>query len=252
MLRQELFYPQIAVDIGDYRFSRGIALKIHSADTQGYDWGKVTFTDPYQHAVTFAGDEEVTVWMGYAGKLEDVFHGNLVRPYNGADDKNGLLFKDRMLLLERTIITDTYLKCTPQDILRSGLRRAGVQHYQLQDEVYPIKPIVPVVRKHMLQMLKQINQVWNLDVQGAFIKGVFYWGVKPPQEQIYNFEYGSNILSLERSEGMWRLNTVSIPLQQSQVIRVTHPKVTGEFELKRVQFNTNDRGFIRTALYFKE
>lgn len=252
MLRQELFYPHLQVDIGAYQFSQGVAVKLSSNKAQSYDWGKVWFTDPYQQAVAFTGTEEVTVRMGYGDSLVDVFYGTLVSGYSGKDDKNGMLFKDRMLLLERTIITDTFMSCTPQDMIQSGLARAGITGYQLSDTVYPIKAQVPVVQKNMVQMLQQINKVWGINVSGGFIRGIFYWGVTPVQEAVYEFVYGNNIISLEREEGMWKLLTVSMPLQHSQRIRVIHPKVTGEFALERVQFDTKENGFIRTTLFFKE
>ena len=39
-------------------------------------------------------------------------------------------------------------------------------------------------------------------------------------------------------------------MKHSHRISVTHPKVSGEFEVKKVVFRTNETGFIRTYISF--
>ena len=198
MERQELFYPDIQVQIGQYLFNRGISIKIFSDKNAPFDWGKICFTEPYKDAITLQASDEVVVSLGYDGKLQEVFVGNLVKGYDGAENLNEILFKDRMLLLERARIKDTYINCTPQEIIRDGLQRAGVTEYQLTDNVYPVMPMVPVVDKNVVEALKQINAIWGTGLQGTFIKGVFYWGIVPDQEEILEFVYAENIISLDR------------------------------------------------------
>ena len=104
----------------------------------------------------------------------------------------------------------------------------------------------------MIQVLKQINAAWGLDIKSSFIKGVFYWGEIPKQTEILEFEYANNIISLNLVNGLWELVTVSIPsLQHSQKIQVTHPRLSGIFETEKIIFMTNDAGFIRTRIYFE-
>ena len=68
---------------------------------------------------------------------------------------------------------------------------------------------------------------------------------------VYNFEYGVNIITLERPLGLWELETVSMPfIKHSQKINITHTKVSGEFEVQKVVFATRETGFIRTTIYF--
>ena len=253
MDRQDLFYPEIEVQIGSYVFSQGVSLKIYSDRIAPTDWGKLTFSNPYKEKISLMDLDEVVIRLGYAGKLQEVFLGNLVKGYDGAGCLNEILFKDRMLMLEQTSITDTYLSCTPQEIIREGLKKAGITEYKLSGTVYPKRAMFPVVKKSMIQVLNQINAAWGINVRGNFIKGVFYWGEAPEQKEILEFEYGSNIISLDRNKDMWELTTVSVPsMQHSQKISVVHPKVTGIFETRKIIFQTNEGGFIRTQIYFKE
>ena len=69
--------------------------------------------------------------------------------------------------------------------------------------------------------------------------------------KVYSFEYGVNILTLDRVGGTWELETVAAPfIRHSHKINVEHPKISGEFEVKKVVTRTNDSGFIRTSIYF--
>lgn len=253
MERQELFYPEIEVQVGDYVFDQGISLRIYSSRNAPMDWGKLTFSNPYKERITLKKFDEVVVRLGYSGSLQKVFIGNLIKGYDGTDSVNEIMFKDHMLLLETVLITDTYLSCTPQEIIIEGLRKAGITEYRITDAVYPRRGMFPVVRKNMIQLLKQINAAWGISVGGNFVKGVFYWGVSPEQTEILEFEYGSSIISLDRNKDMWELITVSVPsMQHSQKISVIHPKVTGIFTTEKIIFETNEGGFIRTKIYFKE
>ena len=75
--------------------------------------------------------------------------------------------------------------------------------------------------------------------------------MKPKQEKVYTFEYGVNILNLDRVGGKWELETISAPfVKHSHEIVVNHPKVSGTFEVEKVVFITNDDGFIRTYITF--
>jgi len=80
---------------------------------------------------------------------------------------------------------------------------------------------------------------------------VFYWDEKPAQQKVYTFEYGVNIISLNRTGGVWELETVSAPfVRHSHKINLIHPRISGEFEVSKVVSTTNDSGFIRTYIYF--
>ena len=76
-------------------------------------------------------------------------------------------------------------------------------------------------------------------------------GASRPVKIVYTFEYGVNIIALNRPGRVWELETVSAPfVRHSHKINVIHPKVSGEVEVSKVVSMTNDDGFIRTKIYF--
>lgn len=249
--RQELFYPDLQVKIGDYVFTEGISVEIYSDRNKPCDWGRIKFTGEYQPEIALAKLSDVTISLGYNGILQDVFTGTLTNTYNGCG-KDGILFKDYMHKLEQTNISACFKDCTPQDIIREGLVAAGISKIHLSGSTYPAKTLFPVYNKNVEQLLKQINAAWGIDNKSYFIKGEFYWGITPEQGDTLEFEYGSNIISLGKDMDVWELETISVPsMQHSQKISVVHPKITGEFETEKVIFRTNAAGFIRTTIYFK-
>lgn len=251
MEQQELFYPDLLVTIGDYQFDQGITLKACIDRNRPFDWGKISFSNPYKEHIQVQAQDEISISLGYDGDLQEVFIGNIVDGYDGYNSMNEIMFKDRTLKLEKTYISGTFIGCTPQDILLEGLRIAGIEEYHLSQTQY-VPLTVTIKNKNMIQVLKQINTAWGLDIKSGFIKGVFYWGEIPEQSEILEFEYANNIISLDKVNNQWELVTVSIPsLQHSQKIQVTHPRLSGIFETEKIIFMTNDAGFIRTRIYFE-
>ena len=251
MDNQELFYPEIGVQIGNYALKKGIALEVCSDGESYFDWAKVRFTPEFQDTLTLQKKDPGSVYLGYDGLMEEVFTGYIAQGYNQGDQMDEILLKDGMLLLEETLISETFLDTTPEEILQYCLELAGVTNYRLQEGAYQPKKVVPVSRKNGIEVLKEVGSLWGIRNKFYFSGGVFYWGTAPEQEQIYRFEFGVNILNLSKMFGSWRLDTVSAPfLRHSQMIEVSHPKLSGTFEVKKVLFTTNDSGFIRTAIWF--
>ena len=156
-----------------------------------------------------------------------------------------------MLLLEETVINDTFLETTPQELIAFFLAQAGVTKMKLSSAVYPTRKMLPIRQQNAVQAINTVNAAWGLNVPFFFSGGVFYWNEKPEQEKIYTFEYGVNILSLGKSGRAWELETVSAPfVKHSHKINVIHPQVSGEVEVSKVVSATNDSGFIRTYIYF--
>lgn len=183
--------------------------------------------------------------------MEEVFTGYVSSPYNRAQGKNEILAKDEMQRLEKVTISETFLDVTPQEIVRYLLAVAGITNFQISQEVYQPKKVVPVAQKNGIQVLEEIRRLWQIRKRFYFSGGVFYWCTNPEQKQTYLFEYGSNIIRLERSMGSWELETVSMPfIHHSQTIKVIHPAYTGSALVKKVLFKTNDAGFIRTYITF--
>lgn len=247
----ELFYPGIGVQIGAYSIKKGIEIETCSDAESYFDWAKIRFTDPYQTQIGIAKGDEMSIYLGYSGIMEEVFTGYVSSPYNRAQGKNEILAKDEMQCLEEVTISETFLDVTPQEIVRYLLAVAGITNFQISQEVYQPKKVVPVAQKNGIQVLEEIRRLWQIRKRFYFSGGVFYWCTDPEQKQTYLFEYGSNIIRLERSTGCWELETVSMPfIHHSQTIKVIHPAYTGSALVKKVLFKTNDAGFIRTYITF--
>jgi hypothetical protein len=246
----ELFYPETLAAIGDYVFQQGVTVEAHSSKSSYFDWAKVRFTKQFEDVISIDKMEQASIRMGYDGVFDEVFQGYVANTYNGAAP-NEILLKDAAILLETTTINHTFLNTTPQEVIRFLLAQAGVTDYQLSAKEYPQKARVVIANKSGIQTINEIHSAWEIKRTWFFAGGVFYWGMRPEQDQIYSFEYAVNIISLNRAGGLWELETVSAPfIRHSDKITVTHPKVTGKFEVQKITFLTNESGFVRTYIYF--
>ncbi len=253
MKNQELFYPTIEARLGSYCFTSGIALEIYSDQKSAYDWAKVKFTKEFQDSVSLNRMDEAELKLGYSNILQTVFSGYVTKSYNHASGADEILLKDEMLKLGETYITNTFLDTVPQEIASYALKQAGITSMKLVSDQYLAKSRVPIVKKSVPELLKHLQDLWNMGELTACIRNkVFYWGVIPPQKRTYQFVYGENIISLGRERGYWELETVSMPdVRHSDMIQVSHPKISGSFEVKKMRFMTSDRGFIRTMICFE-
>lgn len=247
----ELFYPEISATVGAYNFERGVEIEVYSSKKSYFDWAKVRFTEQFRDEISVAKKEKALIELGYNGVFDEVFEGYVSRPYNRGSSANEIILKDEMLLLEETTITNTFIDATPQEIISFCLAKAGISSSKLSGKMYPQKRSVPINQKNVIDTINQVHAVWGIAERFFFSSGVFYWGEKPQQSKIYNFEYGVNIISLQRLSGVWELETVSAPfIKHSHKINIAHPDVSGEFEVEKVAFVTNETGFIRTLIYF--
>lgn len=247
----ELYYPQIAARAGPYSFAQGIEIEVFSAKSSYFDWAKIRFTGQFQPKITLNRKDPAAIQLGYNGVLDDVFTGYVAKPYDGGAYANEVNLKDEMLILEGTIINDTFLDTTPQEIITFVLAKAGLSSMKLASKVYQTRKKVSIRQQNAVQAINTVNAAWGVKVPFFFSGGVFYWDEKPEQKKIYTFEYGVNILNLNRVGGVWELETVSAPfVKHSHKIAVKHPKISGEVEVQKVVSTTNDSGFIRTYIYF--
>lgn len=247
----ELYYPQIEVKAGSYTFTEGIEIEVCSSKTSYFDWAKIRFTEQYQEKISLSKGDAAAVRLGYDGDLDDVFSGLVAKSYNDAAAANEVLLKDEMQLLEDTVINDTFLETTPQELIAFFLAQAGVSDMKLSSTAFPTRKMLPIRQQNAVKAISTVNAAWGVKQPFFFSGGAFYWGEAPQQTKIYSFEYGVNILSLNRIGGMWELETVSAPfVKHSHKINITHPQVSGEVEVQKVRSITNDSGFIRTYIYF--
>ncbi|MGI6254251.1 MAG: serine/arginine repetitive matrix protein 2 [Acutalibacter sp.] len=247
----ELYHPQIAAQIGPYAFDQGIEIEVYSSQESYFDWAKIRFTEQYQASITLERKNAAAIELGYNGSFEEVFAGYVAQGYDGGSFANEITLKDEMLLLEETDVNSTFLDTTPQEIIGYLLTQAGIEEMQLSSQVYPVRKQVPIRKMNVIQAINAVHATWGIKHRFFFSGGVFYWGMTPKQAKVYTFEYGVNILALERVGGVWELETVAAPfVKHSHKIAVDHPRVSGEFEVKKVVTLTNDSGFIRTKIYF--
>ncbi|WP_018750715.1 hypothetical protein [Paenibacillus sanguinis] len=247
----DLFYPEINVELGPYGLSQGIEIEVYSSADSYFDWGKVRFTDRFQEQISVAKRDAAVVKIGYNGNLDEVFQGFVVSPYSGGSNQDEIILKDAMVLLEDTLITNTFLDATPQEILSFCLGKAGISEARISSKIYAKKASVPIFRKNVISVIETVHSLWKIKEPFFFSSGVFYWGEQPEQDKIYEFEYAENIVSLEKFGGLWQLETVAAPfVRHSHLINVSHPKVSGQFAVKKVVFTTEVTGFIRTKIYF--
>lgn len=245
------FYPQISAQAGSYTFEEGVELEIYSSKSSYFDWAKIRFTSQFRPKLSLKKKDSATIQLGYDGSLEDVFTGFVSGNYNGGTYANEVALKDEMLLMEETIINDTFLDTTPQELISYFLAQAGLSKMKLSSKTYPTRKMLPIRKQTAVQAINAVNAAWGLRVPFFFSGGVFYWDEKPEQKKVYTFEHGVNILNLRRAGGVWELETVSAPfIKHSHKINLIHPQVSGEVEVSKVVSKTNDSGFIRTYIYF--
>jgi hypothetical protein len=246
-MSDELFYPEINVNIGEYEFTQGIEIECYSSKDSYFDWSKIKFNQQLNEAVTLNKRDKAYIELGYDGVFDTVFEGYVVS--QGIE----IILKDQMIILEETYITETFLDATPQEILQFCLNKAGVKNIKLTNTIYPRKSVVPIFKKDCISVFEELKSLWKFKEKFFFSNGIFYWGEKPVQKDIYEFKYGSNIISLEYFGGLWILETVAAPyIKYSHEISIMHPKLSGIYEVEKVVFTSNENGFVRTYIYFKE
>mgnify|MGYP000358625551 CR=1 FL=1 len=126
METKELYYPQISAQAGSYTFEEGVELEIYSSKSSYYDWAKIRFTSQFRPKLSLKKKDPATIQLGYDGTLEDVFTGFVSGNYDGGTYANEVALKDEMLLMEETIINDTFLDTTPQELISYFLAQAGL------------------------------------------------------------------------------------------------------------------------------
>lgn len=248
---QELYNPTMAAYVGPYCFTEGIEIELFSSKTSYFDWAKVRFTEQYQPEISLAKKDEALIALGYDGIMDDVFTGYIAKPYDAGAYANEINLKDEMLLLEETTVNSTFLNTTPQEMLSYFLAQAGIAEMKLSSEVYPERATVPIRQMNVIEAINTMHAAWGIKQPFFFSGGVFYWGEKPEQKEVYTFEHGVNILSLTKQGGVWVLETVAAPfVKHSHKINLIHPQLSGEMEVEKVVTTTNEEGFIRTYIYF--
>ncbi|SKC68225.1 hypothetical protein [Maledivibacter halophilus] len=252
MLNEEFFYPTVSVKIGSYFFDTGVTFDVFSSKEKHFDWAKVRFTKEFVDKVSFNKMDDVKIYLGYSGNNEAIFDGYVKRTVNtGMTLDNEIVAKDEMIKLEETRITETFLNVSPQEIIQYGLDKAGIKNYKIKSQTFVKKPTLVVARKNIVELMGEVNRIWGINERFFFLDKIFYWGEIPDQDEIYEFIYGENIINMTFKNGFWVFETISAPfVRHSHKINVTHPSISGIFEVYRVHYSVNEKGFPRTEIYF--
>ena len=153
----ELYYPQIAARAGPYTFNEGIEIEVYSAKSSYFDWAKIRFTGQFRPEITLNKKDPAAIQLGYDGALDDVFTGYVAKPYDGGAFANEVNLKDEMLVLEETIINDTFLDTTPQEMLAFFLAKAGLSKMKLSSKTYPRRKMLPIRQQNAVQAINTVN-----------------------------------------------------------------------------------------------
>lgn len=254
MLNTDFFYPTMNVQIGSYSLNAGVMFDVYSSKESYFDWAKIKFTDKVVEAITLKKMDPVKIELGYSDENEIVFEGYVRRTVNtGKTSNDEIIAKDEMVKLEETTITDTFLNTGPQEIIKIGLDKAGIVKYKLNQETFAKKSAIPVSQRNIIQLINEVHRLWGIKKHFFFSTDkTFYWGEKPEQSKVYDFLYGENIISMTFENGFWIIETISAPfIRHSHKINVNHPKMSGSFEVYKVHYSVNSKGFPRTKIYFK-
>lgn len=161
METKELYYPQISAQAGSYTFEEGVELEIYSSKSSYYDWAKIRFTSQFRPKLSLKKKDPATIQLGYDGTLEDVFTGFVSGNYDGGTYANEVALKDEMLLMEETIINDTFLDTTPQELISYFLAQAGLSKMKLSSKTYPTRKMLPIRRQTAVQAINAVNAAWG-------------------------------------------------------------------------------------------
>lgn len=193
-----------------------------------------------------------------------VFSGYVVEPRG-----TRFLCKDEGVKLFRTEIIQTFLDATPQDIIRFGLRKAGINDMDIDPTDYPLKRQFIASGENVSELVRRVNATWDIQNDWYFSGKKFCWNNKLRTDKpVYTYEYGENIIDLEfttdrdpygqrksgGTSGAGKLLTVVSPfIEHSQEIEILWPEVKStRFVVEKVRHFLNENRSLRTELYFRE
>lgn len=190
----------------------------------------------------------VEIDLGYdESNAARVFTGNVSRP-----DQERIIAKDSMTKLLQTKVTQSFLQATPQDMIRFGLKLAGIETYSIASQAFSPKDQV-VANLNVHDMIRQrINSYWNIDFAPYFdARDVFVWQPLARPKEMFLFQYGENILEMLADGEIGMFRTVFVPgLDHSQYITISHPRANGIALVETVHhFIQDDK--LRSEIYYK-
>ncbi|ALA68837.1 hypothetical protein GT50_00575 [Geobacillus stearothermophilus 10] len=176
-----------------------------------------------------------------------VFTGEVSRP-----DQERIIAKDSMAKLLQTRVTQTFLNASPQDMIKFGLKLAGIEAFSLSPQAFGTKNQV-VANLNVYDMIRQrINPYWGIDFAPYFdVRDVFIWQPLEHPDEMFLFQYGENILEFLADGDIGMFRTVFVPgLDHSQFITISHPRANGIALVETVHHFIQDEK-LRSEIYYK-
>lgn len=247
MAVRKLIAPQFRVQIGTCTFTNGICTECYSSLKERCSWATVEYSSGYSGLLGFREMDPAKIELGYDGDYDILLTGYVVSgkalgPFKILDDT---------IFLLRTYVTETFVSCRPQDIIRYGLEKAGITNYRLADTAYPKKNVVSISRKNIVEMIQEVERVWGIQATFYFKNGCFYWGTGETQKLVYVLEEGKNILSCIRFNREFEIKTIGVPwIHQGERIKVKHRRFNGEVTVTAVRIKADEEGSVRMFLTF--
>ena len=247
MGERKLITPQFRIQIADCIFRNGIRAECYSSVKERCSWATVEYAHGYKDFLNFPNMTPARVGLGYDDDYDTLLTGYVVSgkqlgPYKILDDT---------VFLMQTYVTETFLSCRPQDIIRYGLQKAGVENYFLSEIVYPKKAVMSVSRKNVVELIQEVGRAWGIPAFFYFRDGRFYWGTGDEQQFVYVLEEGKNILSYMKFTDECEIKTIGVPwIHQGEFIRVKHSQFDGGATVTAARVKADEEGCVRMFLTF--
>ena len=183
MAYKNLISPEFRLDLGKYILEDGIMVEYVSSADDHADWARINLDEELIGSVTICSGDEYSVDLGYEDEYDNLLTGTIEK--DQTPDWKEIMVKDDYWKLEACYVCATFVKCTPQDIVRYLLTQSGITNYELSVENYRVTDRFVVENKKASEVLKMLNTFYGISVDYYFRNGIFYWGCRPAQKDIY-------------------------------------------------------------------
>lgn len=247
---KKLLTPKFKVQIGKYLLESGITVECNSTTERRSSWAMVALDSQFKNLLELEDMQPAVIQLGYEGDYDTLLEGYIIRPTGSL--WNEITIQDDTVLLYRQTITETFLDCTPQDIIRYGLRLAGITDMVLSEEKFAARKVFSVVRKNIMDLIDDVNKTWGIEAVYYFKGRQFYWGVNSNQKLYYVLREGVNITAIHKFVGEMEVETIGIPwIHQGELVRIEHTDYTGLVRVISTTARRNMQGFVRMYITFR-
>lgn len=222
-----------------YEVSKIRQIEVFSSMLQPLDRAEIEIDNIAGSSSLFQEYDAVTIKLGYKEKgLYLVFSGTVKDIATGR--RIIITAHDRARLLKETTITQAFRDVTYQNIIKFGLKRAGVSQMQLYSGnaarlhyfIADNKSVIVIINL----LSRRIETISGKIIYSYFTpEGKFIWDEWKSGELIANLEYGKNIIELRPEPKYGYLKTIMLPqIRPGQLIKVTDQNFWKETQTVRV------------------